>query len=279
MPKIVIIEDNIEFSSEIKIHLEANICKKDVFDTVSVYNSDFLELLEVIKQNGRTKNLYIIDIDLNDAISGLEFAVGIRRIDPDCYLLFLTSHIELMSQVFVHNLKAISFIYKGDPLKLERIDAALDQIHHELGLDAAKVEALNSAEFTDELNKSVDPDKIYMANRTDKVNAIQYQYKNSHYKIAIDKITFIETDTIKRRLDIYTDKEIYHCPWKLKELVDILPDEFIQIYRSIIVNSKAIKRISNSMGNYTVVLNNDMSLPVSKNYLEEVINVFHEISF
>ena len=258
MRDIMIIEDQVEFSDKIKAHLERKISEKKVFEAIKVYNTNFVALLESLKEKGRNKHLYIIDIDLKDAISGLEFAVGIRRIDPDSDLIFLTSHIELMSQVFVHSLKAIGFIHKGDPLWRERMDATIDQIYYEQDLEPKKAETLETIQNND---------------------SIQYQYKNTYYKIFIDQITFIETDSIKRRLDIYTEKEIYHCPWKLKELVDQLPESFIQIYRSIIVNAKAIHRITQNMGNYSVVLNNDMVLPISKNYIENVIRVFHETSF
>lgn len=258
MREIIIIEDQIAFSANVKAHLECKINDKNIFEAINVYNSDFLKLLESLKEKGRNRHLYIIDIDLKEAITGLEFAVGIRRIDPDSDLIFLTSHIELMSQVFVHNLKAIGFIHKGDPLWRERLDAAIDQIYYEQALQPKKAEVIEKVQTNE---------------------SIQYQYKNTYYKIFIDQITFVETDSIKRRLDIYTEKEIYHCPWKLKQLVDQLPDTFIQVYRSIIVNSKAIHRITQNMGNYSVVLNNDMVLPISKNYIENVIRVFHETSF
>jgi len=254
MNNIYIVEDNINFSVMLKNLFENYTTSHDktVFDDIVVVNDAFIDFLSSVKEKTGFKHLYVLDIDLKDGITGFQLAKEIRTFDPNGYILFITSHIELMGQVFLHNLKAISFIYKSDPLLNERISSVMDQIYLETCLQ--------------------ENDSVVEAQ-------LMYQYKSNYYKINYTDISLIETDPIKRRLQIYTDKDVYPCQIKLKDLYEDLPDYFIRLHRSIVVNVNAIKNISMNEGLYTAVLKSNKLLPISRSYVEEVIRAFHDQSF
>ncbi len=249
MNNIIIIEDDIKFAEQLKSYLETNYVNIEYshFQAIEIVSCNYIDYIDKKSFDPQIKNLYILDIGLESNINGLDIAVKIRRYDPDSYLLFLTSRLELMGQVLNFNLKPINFIFKGDPLIYEKLDSSMKQIIYELGI-------VNRNSFA--------------------LKFLQFQYRNSYYKITLSKILYIETDTVKRRLDIYTEKDCFHSNLKLNKLMDTLPNNFILIFRSIIVNIKFVSKIISKNGYYYVVLNNEKYLPISKKFLNTALEAF-----
>jgi len=249
MGVIYIIEDDLSFA----IGLE-DMIKQYMIDSGNTYfekivkiNNNFEQILSSEHIKKKVKDLYILDIDLDYKMNGLKLAQHLRMKDPNSYVLFVTSHKELMGEVFLLNLKAISFIYKSDPSKEERLRSALDQIHHELFL----------------VNEEVLQE-----------NHLQYKFKHKYYKIAISEIRYIETNSLRRRLDIHGASDVYPCQLKLKEIEEQLPDYFIKIHRSVVVNMNCVKRINTADGLYAVVLNDEVLQPISRAYVDRVVTMF-----
>lgn len=76
-------------------------------------------LLNAAEKNGGT-GLYFLDIQLNSDINGLELARQIRLLDPSGYIIFLTTHSEMMALTFQYHVEALDFITKDDPKLLEQ---------------------------------------------------------------------------------------------------------------------------------------------------------------
>lgn len=95
MIDIYICEDN-------KKHLE--LFKKYITNTILIENLDMKialatsnphELLEQISSLGNI-GLFFLDIDLQSSINGLATAQQIRKLQPRCFIIFITSHSEMI---------------------------------------------------------------------------------------------------------------------------------------------------------------------------------------
>lgn len=87
--------------------------------------------------------------------------------------------------------------------------------------------------------------------------------------IPIDQISHFES--LQKRTWFYKDGEQYKTSVTLKELQTRLPDIFVRIHRSYIINICFIKKISRDLtSNFVVLLNDGTELPVSQSYINNL---------
>ncbi|HWL24992.1 MAG TPA: LytTR family DNA-binding domain-containing protein, partial [Ureibacillus sp.] len=87
--------------------------------------------------------------------------------------------------------------------------------------------------------------------------------------IPIEQISHIES--LQKRTWFYADDEQYKTNVTLKELQLKLPEFFLRIHRSYIINIYFIKRISKDLAsNFIVELKNGSELPVSQSYINDL---------
>ncbi len=90
--------------------------------------------------------------------------------------------------------------------------------------------------------------------------------------VPIEKIEYMES--LQKKTWFYAEGETYKTTIPLKDLQKRLPDNFIRIHRSYIVNISFIDRIIRDFSsNLLVVLTNGTELPVSQSYMAEVRSV------
>ena len=90
------------------------------YEEIPVYNFQGPHaLLNAVRKNSGT-GLYFLDIQLNSDIDGLELARQIRLLNPLGYIIFLTTHSEMMALTFQYHVEALDFITKDDPRLLEQ---------------------------------------------------------------------------------------------------------------------------------------------------------------
>ena len=90
--------------------------------------------------------------------------------------------------------------------------------------------------------------------------------------ISIGQISHIES--LQKRTWFYKEGEQFKTNITLKELQTRLPDIFIRIHRSYIINIHFIKKISRDItSNFIVKMNDGTELPISQSYLNEVRSV------
>lgn len=139
MKNIYIVDRDVEFAGQLKEVILSYLSntqrdKGGNYESVTIINQDFDLWLNTHLDrniNIQTENLYILDTNLKDEVSGLEIASRIRCIDAACYIMFISSQLELMNQVLQYNIKVMSYILKSDPLLSYRLESTLDQIAHE----------------------------------------------------------------------------------------------------------------------------------------------------
>ncbi|TQR14157.1 LytR/AlgR family response regulator transcription factor [Psychrobacillus soli] len=87
--------------------------------------------------------------------------------------------------------------------------------------------------------------------------------------IPIEKIAYMES--LQKKTWFYADKEPYKTSIPLKELQQRLPESFLRIHRSYIVNVAFIDRIIRDFSsNLLVLLQDGTELPVSQTYTADV---------
>lgn len=220
------------------------------FSGVKIISENFAHWSQSFSNDQQLQHLFILDVSLDDQISGFQIAKAIREKDASSQFIFLTSHVEMMNEVFINNLKALSFINKRDVSMEDRLFSALDQFFHEIQLN---LKTLTQSPHKKQTSKEDE--------------YLTYQYKNTHYKINHKDILFVETDTFKRRLMIKTNHGIFPCQKSVEQLHRILPSFFMRVHRSIIVNRNVIISLKFNNGQYNILLKNNCELPVSKGYL------------
>lgn len=90
--------------------------------------------------------------------------------------------------------------------------------------------------------------------------------------VPIEKIEYVES--LQKKIWFYAEAETYKTTIPLKDLQKRLPDNFIRIHRSYIINISFIDRIVRDFSsNLLVVLMDGTELPISQSYMAEVRKV------
>ena len=90
--------------------------------------------------------------------------------------------------------------------------------------------------------------------------------------VAVSTIAYFESYNKKNWF--YLDNEQYQVSLTMKELSERLPEEFIRIHRSFIVNIHNISKISRDVtSNLVIVTRSGDHLPVSQSYVADLRKV------
>lgn len=83
--------------------------------------------------------------------------------------------------------------------------------------------------------------------------------------VPVEEIAYIES--LQKKTLFYNTDETFQSIYTLKELAHLLPNQFLRIHRSYIVNIKEIMEISRDFSsNILITLKNGTILPVSQSY-------------
>lgn len=90
--------------------------------------------------------------------------------------------------------------------------------------------------------------------------------------VPIEQISHFES--LQKRTWFYKEGEQYKTSVTLKEMQTRLPNIFIRIHRSYIINIHFVKKISRDItSNFVILLKDGTELPVSQSYMNDVRNV------
>ena len=109
----------------------------------------------------------------------------------------------------------------------------------------------------------------------EKLEAYQFltgKQKEDWVPVPINEISHIES--LQKKTWFYRKGESFSTQVPLKDLQTRLPDQFIRIHRSFIINIYYIERITRDIAsNFVIVLNDGSELPVSQSYVNTVRKV------
>ena len=219
MLNVIICEDNAKQRERIKEVVESTICDNSLDLNISLCTDNPERVIEYLEQNNTKVGIYFLDIELNSKINGLALAQFIRKHDPYGYIIFVTTHSELACMTFEYKVEAMGFIPKDEVLfftnkirdnLLEAYNKYNNKAHHE----------------TESKDESITIEKVGK-----KVN------------IKLKDILFFETVASTHKIRVHTFKKQIEFYSSIKDLKDLLNEDFYQSHRSYLVNIKNIKEI------------------------------------
>ena len=178
--------------------------------------------------NHLTPDTHCVFLDINmPGINGIDVAQKIRKFNPFIPIIFVTSYRDYMEQVF----EVQTFDYIVKPIEPQKLTKVLDRILRFLDIGQAL--------FT-------------------------FSFGKHNYSVPSSDIVFFEKD--KRSVFIYTKTGTYKSLLKTKEILEKLPNYFIQIHTSYILNPKYIKDFDSKT--VTILLNGteEHLLPISRKF-------------
>lgn len=178
-------------------------------------------------------DLLLLDINM-PSISGIDFY---KNLDQKMMVIFTTAFRQFAVEGF--NLNAIDFLLK--PFNFDRFVMAIERAH----------------EYQDFLNAKINSDSIY----------IKSDY--SVVKINPQDIVYIEAYGDYLKIFRHHHKLLL-TRMTMKEILELLPEDFMRVHRSYIVPTSRIDQIKNRE-----IIIGDMEIPIGKTYWELLKNYDH----
>lgn len=238
--KIYICDDN---------EKEREIVEKAIKNTILINNQDFsigistnnpYEVLSKLKGNNKERGIYFLDVELKEDINGVQLAAEIRKIDPNGFIIFITSHGELSHLTFTYKIEALDFIIKDEFQISNRVSECLIYIERKLRLEEGEISKVFVARVGDK-NISIDFNNILFFETTEKLHRIKLHGVNR-------TLTFYGT---------------------MKEIIAKLDKRFYKCHRSYIVNKDYIKEVDTK--NMIAILNNGQQVIISTRLLKGLL--------
>jgi two-component system response regulator AgrA len=217
MIKVFVCEDHDAQREKITEYVRKYILAENLDMEIVLSTGDPYELLDNLTTGRQHTGLYFLDVDLRSDINGIQLAESIRKLDPRGFIVFITTHDELLPLTFKHKVEAMDYIAKDE----------ITGIGHRI-----------AACIKDACNK-------YQATNTAKTS--NYSFKMTEAKVisvAYNKIIFIETSPrVPRKVILHTDNGMYEYYGKLDEIQKQLDKNFYRCHKSYIINLNAVESV------------------------------------
>lgn len=236
MISFIVVEDDKKTQEVIKEVLRKTVIQNDKNIKVKYFSKYNKELKNIIEDNTMQK-VYIMDIELETKMSGIEIAKRIRKEDWESEIIFITCHDKMFETVHRDVLKVFNFIEKFHDME-KRLEKDIELI----------------------FERKFDNKMFKISNR------------NVDLQIYYRSITYITRDKEERKILIHTDKNTFKVNLNLSEVSELLDSRFIQTHRSCITNRQRVNQWQWTKGYY--VLDNGQRVEyLSKKYKKEVEKV------
>ena len=230
--KFIVVDDDRE---EIK-HIEGllNEVVKDEKEILkfSKYSDDLKNEIKILDEH----KIYVLDIELNDKISGINIAKFIRDVDWESEIIFITNHDKMFESVHRNVYAVFDFIEK----------------------------------FYD-FDKRFKKDIKYIIKRNFDNKMFVYKANNIELSLYYKSILYIYRETEDRKLVIVTDTNKYMISTNIKDILKFLDYRFKQCHRSCIVNKLRVQEKNYKEG-YFVLDNAEKVYMLSKKYKKDLEN-------
>lgn len=171
----------------------------------STHNTGVLE--EYLEKNSDHIDVLLMDIELQDQ-NGIELSAQIIKRWNHIKVIFITGYVEQYFESLFLQLRPFAVLHK--PIKAELLCQLLDKAYQERNYSFTKYLTIKS--------------------------------QLGVLKLAIDQIRYIES--VKRKVLIHLDDEIFSCYTTLNQILALLPQNFIRCHKSFIVNMDYIKNFN-----------------------------------
>lgn len=188
------------------------------------------ELLDYVVLHRPTKAVYILDIDLNHSLNGIDVAQQIREHDPFAKIIFITTKAEMAPLTLKRKVEALHFIIKSD------LNHIRDELYEGLTLAYERLQHTQNP-----LHKT-----------------LSFTVGSRQYNIDLPSVICLETSSVPHRLKLMTTTGVMEFYGKLSSYANDFP-EFLSISKSIIVNPTHITEVNYK--EHTLTLANQYVVP------------------
>lgn len=233
MLNFIICDDDIHMINKLSLLFEKAFIKNDFEAKIVLKTQNYKDVLSFMSSN--IVNVVILDIEFkNSKMNGLDIANEIRKINKDCYIIFITSHFEYLMKAY--DCKTFAYLFKNS-LSVDTLSDTLTRLFDDI--------SGNSRKFLKIDNKGTFLD----------LNDIQFIEKNRM------KIIY---HTLHGCFDTYNS---------FSKIENNLPKNFVRCHKSFIANINNIVNISLS-DNSVEFKNGDVCYigPKYKNCFMEMID-------
>lgn len=233
MIPIYICDDNLQILNYIRQEIQKLILINE-YDMEIAKSTDSPEKLLEARISRDLRSIYFLDIDLkSDTYNGFTLAKEIRKIDARGFIVFVTTHSELMPETFKYRVEAMNYIVKDSDEELR------EQI-------AKTLKDINS------LRESV---------KKDSENYYTIKVANSIYHIPMEEILFFETSA-PHRVTLHCESRNIEFRSSLSKIEKELPEGYIRAHQSFIVNREAIFEVNKIQS--ILILKDGSEIPISR---------------
>jgi len=192
-----------------------------------------LELTQQINAKNQ-RAIYFLDVDLkHEQYDGFTLAKQIRKVDTRGFIIFVTTHEELMFETFKYRLEAMSYLIKDDSSLEKQIRHCLEDIHNLI------------------IAESKDTNSYYTVRVADHT-----------YQLPVNDILYFETSTNSHHVAVHMTNRRLEFRGNLKAVEAELDSSFLRVHRSFLVNSQHVASVSNTEN--TVTLDNGTTCFLSR---------------
>jgi DNA-binding LytR/AlgR family response regulator len=243
--KILIVEDEAIIAESIKLTIESL-----GYEVVGV-SDNALDAIELLNKN--KVDLAILDINIQGEKNGIWLAKNMFQDKP---FIYLTAYGDSKTIEQASKTKPSAYLLK--PFKKEDISVAIQMaiINYSNNKTAQVIQNSNAEEKSNIFSKK---------------ESFFIKQKSAFIKLQVSDILFMEAD--KNYVKIQTTKEQFVIRNTLKDIIGNLPDFFLQVHRSFIININHIDKIlplSIKLKGFTI--------PLGNLYKKELIKKIHTIN-
>ena len=113
MLNVYICEDNVEQRNRVEGYVN-EIIEAENLDMECVCATEDPQVILDCVNKEEQEGIFFLDIDLQTEMNGIQLADEIRKIQPRCYIVFITSHSEMSYMTFSYKVEAMDFIIKDN---------------------------------------------------------------------------------------------------------------------------------------------------------------------
>ena len=233
MLNFIICDDEPNMINKLSVLFDKAFLKHDFDAKIVLKTSNYEELLSFMSSN--LVNVVVLDIEFkNSKINGLQIAEEIRKINKDCYIIFVTSHFEYLMKAYDY--KTFAYLFKNS-LTVDTLSETLNRLFDDIHGSCTKFIKIDSKGTFIDLND----------------------------------VQFIEKNGMK--LIYHTFHEIIETYNSFSKIESNLPENFVRCHKSFIANVNNIVHISLTSSSI-IFKNDEVCYigPKYKNLLMEVIN-------
>jgi len=237
MLKVFICEDDKSWQKRLGSLVSDYASSKDLAVELTYISDNPTDILAHLSERDVSHGLYLLDVDLQHEINGIELGVKIMESDPFGSIVFITTHSELAYLTFIHKVKTNDYILKDNSDNLDKSVGDCIQKAYDLLLE--QISPVN-----DEKHFSFNANGVY-------------------WNVPLDEILYIETNKeIGKRVNLYMENSMVDFRGIISEVEQLIPD-FYRCHQSFIVNPKKIQKI-NKLEKTALMTNGDAVLVASR---------------